>query len=75
MTSIGTILKGFFLMEQSMPDELNSQLRETGVITENEILLKAGDLYLAYNIVTQQRRQINVSSLRLNESSKKLLRG
>jgi len=58
-----------------MPDELNSQLRETGVITENEILLKAGDLYLAYNIVTQQRRQINVSSLRLNESSKKLLRG
>jgi hypothetical protein len=62
-------------MEQNMPDTINNQLRETGVIAKNEILLKAVDLYIAYNVVTQLRRQINITGLRLDENSKKLLKG
>ena len=62
-------------MEQNMPDEVNAQLRSTGVITESEIVLKAGDIYLAYDVVTQSRRKINASQIVLSESAKRLLRG
>ena len=75
MKDIGIILKGFSQMEQNMPDEVNAQLRSTGVITESEIVLKAGDIYLAYDVVTQSRRKINASQIVLSESAKRLLRG
>ena len=71
----GTILKGFSLMEQNMPDEVNAQLRAAGVITENEVALRAGDIYLAYDVVTKNRRRINATHEILTESSKRLLRG
>jgi len=58
-----------------MPDEVNAQLRSTGVITESEIVLKVGDIYLAYDVVTQSRRKINASQIVLSESTKRLLRG
>ena len=75
MKDIGIILKGFSQMEQNMPDEVNAQLRSTGVITESEIVLKVGDIYLAYDVVTQSRRKINASQIVLSESTKRLLRG
>ena len=62
-------------MEQNMPDEVNTHLRSTGIITENEIVLKVGDIYLAYDVVTQNRRKINGSHIVLSESTKRLLRG
>ena len=62
-------------MEQNMPDEVNAQLRAAGVITENEVALKAGDIYLAYDVVTKNRRRINATHEILTESSKRLLRG
>ena len=60
-----------------MPDEVNSQLRATGVITESEVVLKVGDIYLAYDVVTQNRRKINASHIMLSEnaSTKRLLKG
>ena len=62
-------------MEQNMPDELNTRLRSEGVINENEILIKAGDLFLAYDVVTQSRRKIDAARISLNENAKVLLRG
>ena len=62
-------------MEQPLPDEINQNLRSTGVITENEVVLKVGDIYLAYDVVTQVRRKIEASRFFLSENSKKLLRG
>ena len=60
-----------------MPDEVNSQLRATGVITESEVVLKVGDVYLAYDVVTQNRRKINASHIMLSENAgtKRLLKG
>ena len=70
-------MKGYSLVEQNMPDEVNSQLRATGVITESEVVLKVGDIYLAYDVVTQNRRKINASHIMLSEnaSTKRLLKG
>ena len=70
-------MKGYSLVEQNMPDEVNSQLRATGVITESEVVLKVGDVYLAYDVVTQNRRKINASHVMLSENAgtKRLLKG
>lgn len=70
-------MKGYSLVEQNMPDEVNSQLRATGVITESEVVLKVGDVYLAYDVVTQNRRKINASHIMLSENAgtKRLLKG
>jgi len=77
MKNIGIILKGFSQVEQSMPDEVNNHLRSSGVITENEVVLKVGDIYLAYDVVTQNRRKINSSHIVLSENAgtKRLLKG
>jgi len=60
-----------------MPDEVNNHLRSSGVITENEVVLKVGDIYLAYDVVTQNRRKINSSHIVLSENAgtKRLLKG
>ncbi len=64
-------------MEQNMSDEVNSHLRTAGIITENEVVLKVGDIYLAYDVVTQNRRKINAAHMMLSENAdtKRLLRG
>jgi len=62
-------------MEKPLSDEVNQSLRSSGIITENEVVLKVGDIYLAYDVVTQVRRKIESSRIFLSENSKKLLRG
>jgi len=49
------------------------KLRQSGLITEQEIALIAGDVILAENVVTKERRILDTSSLML-ESSRRLLR-
>lgn len=75
MISTGLILKGCLVMEKPLSDEVNQSLRSSGIITENEVVLKVGDIYLAYDVVTQVRRKIESSRIFLSENSKKLLRG
>ena len=62
-------------MEKPLSDEVNQSLRSSGIITENEVVLKVGDIYLAYDVVTQVRRKIDSTRIFLSENSKKLLRG
>ena len=75
MTSTGLILKGCLAMEKPLSDEVNQSLRSSGIITESEVVLKVGDIYLAYDVVTQVRRKIDSTRIFLSENSKKLLRG
>jgi hypothetical protein len=44
-------------------DDFLEKLRENGVISKEEILLKEGDLYVAKNVVSGNRRIIEVSSV------------
>ncbi|OUU74871.1 MAG: hypothetical protein CBC29_07025 [Methylococcaceae bacterium TMED69] len=51
-------------------------LRTEGVISENEIAILEGDILLAKNVITQERRIIGKSADLLKESTqKKILKG
>ena len=39
-----------------LSDEVQQRLRSLGKIKSNEVLLKEGDLFIAVNVITQQRR-------------------
>ena len=62
-------------METSLPDVINVSLREKGVISEQEIVLKVGDLLVAYNVITQNRRKLQVTEAAITESTRTLLKG
>ncbi len=62
-------------METSLPDIINISLREKGVISEQEVVLKVGDLLVAYNVITQKRRKLQVTEASITESTRTLLKG
>ncbi len=43
-----------------LPDNVQNHLRSTNLIAINEVVKKEGDLYIAVNVVDQQRRIINI---------------
>lgn len=43
-----------------LPDNIQSYLRNNGSISVNEVAKKEGDLFIAVNVVDQQRRIITV---------------
>ena len=75
MKNIGKILKGSLIVETSLPDIINISLREKGVISEQEVVLKVGDLLVAYNVITQKRRKLQVTEASITESTRTLLKG
>jgi hypothetical protein len=61
------------MLEQVLSDGEQATLRQHGVINESEVAVKIGDIYLAVDVVSNERRTINPNSV-LSES-KKVLRG
>tara|TARA_Y100001938_G_scaffold134654_1_gene195368 strand:+ start:928 stop:1116 length:189 start_codon:yes stop_codon:yes gene_type:complete len=51
------------------------KLRENNVISEHEVAYKIGDLYVAENVLSGQRRQITVGSVIVESSGKRVLKG
>lgn len=43
-----------------LPDNVQNHLRGNNIISVNEVAKKEGDLYVAVNVVDQQRRIISV---------------
>ena len=43
-------------------DEAQRQLRQMGKLMQNEVLKKEGDLFIAINVQSQQRRIVNIDS-------------
>lgn len=62
------------MVEDTLPPEELQALRQEGVITENEVACKQGDLLIAINVVTQERRIIN-RTVTEGVSTKRLLKG
>ena len=63
-----------------LEDSVQYSLRQSGVISESEIALKVGDLFVAENVLDKTRRHIEVSGIStptVNESTqqKTLLKG
>tara|TARA_R110002060_G_scaffold27726_10_gene37614 strand:+ start:267 stop:452 length:186 start_codon:yes stop_codon:yes gene_type:complete len=60
------------MVDQPLSDSRQSALRKNGIISESEIALKVGDLHVAQNIVTGERRAIIISATVLE--TKQILR-
>lgn len=55
---------------------LQETLRARGVISENEVVLKEGDLYVAVNVIDNSRRIVQLDKTLLEgRSDKQLLKG
>lgn len=58
----------------TLPDNSQDQLRKLGILNENEVAIKEGDLYVAKNVLTQARRAIVVPQTMLENTQRRILR-
>ena len=58
----------------TLPDNSQDQLRKLGILNENEVAIKEGDLYVAKNVLTQARRAIVVPQTMLENTQRRKLR-
>lgn len=49
-------------MENYLSDEKQAQMRNEGVLTRDEVALRVGDILLAENVLTRERRVIPEST-------------
>ena len=59
---------------ESIEQSQINELREKGLLSENEIAFLTGDLVVAENVETRSRRVLGKSQI-LSESTKRLLKG
>ena len=62
-------------MSNYLNENTQKLLRAQGVINENEVVEKQGDLFIAVNVITGTRRNVNVDYATLSEGGKRVLRG
>ena len=58
-----------------LPNEKITALRELKVLAENEVAYSQGDLLVAVNVVTQERRVLSSNVLNEDVVTKRLLKG
>jgi len=64
-----------------LPDEIQKILRNKKIITENEVVLKEADLYVAVNVLTQNKRTIRFEQsiiekhVKAENNNRKILKG
>ena len=61
-------------------ENIQKKLRSSGVISEKEVAQKSGDLFIAVNVITQEKRIINFDRTLLeadtgNSNKKRVLKG
>ena len=57
-------------------NRIQETLRAQGIITENEVISKEGDLYVAVNVINNSRRIVNIDKTLLEgRDQKQLLKG
>ena len=61
------------MSDKPLSDIRQRELRGQGIIAENEIAIKVGDLHIAQNVVTGSRRVISLSAS--VTETKQVLRG
>ena len=66
-------------MENSyLKEHVQKRLRSAGVISNNEVVQKSGDLFVAVNVLTQERRVVTFDNSILEDtgtSSSRVLKG
>jgi len=57
-------------------DDTQNTLRQQGIINENEVIAREGDLFVAVNVLTNERRIIQIDKNILeSKQNKTLLKG
>jgi hypothetical protein len=66
-------------VEQILDNNTLQQLRENNVISSQEVAIQSGDLFYAKNVLTNEKRLINInvntSSINETKSKQQLLKG
>jgi len=63
-------------MEKVLDDNTQRLLREQKTISNDEVAMKVGDIFLAENVLTKSRRKIEVTlKLTENKTTSGLLKG
>jgi len=63
------------MAENTLPDEQLRSLRARGILLENEIAYLEGDLIVAQNVLTSERRLLNSRDISESSVRKRLLKG
>jgi hypothetical protein len=58
----------------TLPDNHQSQLRQRGVLNENEVVAKEGDLYVATDVLTGAKRIVTIPQSLLENLKRRVLR-
>ena len=59
-----------------LSEDTQSSLRERGIIAENEVVMREGDLFIAVDVLTNGRRIVQLDKKILeNKQNKTLLKG
>ena len=61
-------------LEKVLNDKEITMLRESGIISKEEIAISVGDLVVAENVCTRDRRVIDATKI-LSESKRRVLKG
>tara|TARA_Y100000592_G_scaffold55816_1_gene87770 strand:- start:381 stop:566 length:186 start_codon:yes stop_codon:yes gene_type:complete len=57
-----------------LSDDVINALRQNKVIKKEEVVMKEGDLFVAFDVVTQNRRVVEVPTSLLEATSRRILR-
>lgn len=70
------------MIEQVLDNTTQKKLRENSIISSEEVAMQVGDLFLAENVISKERRRIPPETINITEtdntnntSSKTLLKG
>jgi len=58
----------------TLPDKDQQYLRKTGVLKENEVAAKEGDLYVATDVLSGTRRIVTIPQALLENLQRRILR-
>ena len=62
-------------MKKILDDHDQRILRESNVITDSEIVYTMGDIYVAENVISGEKRQIQVNNILKEHNNKRVLKG
>ena len=63
-------------MKKMLDEEILKKLRNNNILTTNEVAYRQGDLYIAEDVITGNKRTIEASHfMNENTSNKRVLRG
>ena len=60
---------------EKLTDQQQTSLRQSGLISSQEVAFISGDLLIAENVVTNDRRVLGETNLLVESSNKRVLKG